>query len=84
MAAALVANLFLLKSRVYQAALLVQLAFYALALAGRQRLFSRGAMRRAASLSYYFVTMNAAMAVGFWRFARNAQRAAWDRTARAA
>jgi hypothetical protein len=26
--------------------------------------------------------MNAALAVGFWRFARGTQRAAWERTAR--
>ena len=31
-------------------------------------------------MAYYFVTMNLAIAVGFWRFLRNSQRAAWDRT----
>jgi cellulose synthase/poly-beta-1,6-N-acetylglucosamine synthase-like glycosyltransferase len=83
MAVALVANLFLLEARLYQATLVLQLGFYALALAGRQHVFGKGALERAASVAYYFVTMNAALAVGFWRFARNAQRAAWDRTARA-
>ena len=28
------------------------------------------------------MTMNLAIVVGFWRFLRNTQRAAWDRTAR--
>ena len=35
------------------------------------------------SVAYYFVTMNLAIAVGFWRFLRNSQSAAWERTARA-
>lgn len=58
-----------------------QLAFYALALAGR-RGRARGPLRRPASLAWYFVSMNAALAVGFWRFVRGSQRAAWDRTQR--
>ncbi len=82
MALALVANLFLLQRPLFQATLAAQLAFYALALAGRGGWF-RGALRRVASVAYYFVSMNAAIAVGFWRFLRNTQRAAWDRTARA-
>ncbi len=60
--------------------LLGQLAFYALALAGRAR--ARGPARRLASAAWYFVAMNAALAVGFWRFVRGTQRAAWERTER--
>ena len=40
-------------------------------------------VRRVAGVAYYFVTMNLAIAVGFWRFLRNSQAAAWERTARA-
>jgi cellulose synthase/poly-beta-1,6-N-acetylglucosamine synthase-like glycosyltransferase len=59
-----------------------QLAFYALALAGKLRL--RGPLRRPASLAHYFVSMNAALAAGFWRFLRGSQGAAWNRTRRPA
>jgi cellulose synthase/poly-beta-1,6-N-acetylglucosamine synthase-like glycosyltransferase len=58
--------------------LAAQVAFYTLAAAGEQ---GAGAPGRTAR---YFVTMNAALAVGWWRFARGTQRAAWRRTARAA
>ena len=43
----------------------------------------RRLVRRGAGVAYYFVTMNLAIAVGFWRFLRNSQGAAWERTARA-
>jgi hypothetical protein len=62
--------------------LALQLAFYALALAGR--IGARGPLARAASTAYYFVSMNVALAVGLWRFVRGTQRAAWDRTDRGA
>jgi cellulose synthase/poly-beta-1,6-N-acetylglucosamine synthase-like glycosyltransferase len=65
---------------VYRALLLAQLAFYALALLGG--LGAAGRLRRVASLARYFVAMNAALAVGFWRFVRGTQSAAWNRTAR--
>jgi cellulose synthase/poly-beta-1,6-N-acetylglucosamine synthase-like glycosyltransferase len=64
----------------YRALLAAQLAFYALALLGRLR--GAGPLQRVASIAHYFVAMNAALAVGFWRFVRGAQPAAWDRTAR--
>jgi cellulose synthase/poly-beta-1,6-N-acetylglucosamine synthase-like glycosyltransferase len=57
-----------------------QLAFYGLALAAR--LGGAGRLRRPASAALYFVTMNAALAVGLWRFVRGTQRAAWRRTER--
>jgi cellulose synthase/poly-beta-1,6-N-acetylglucosamine synthase-like glycosyltransferase len=65
----------------YRALLLVHLAFYGLAAAGWMG--SAGRARRAASVAHYFVAMNAALAVGFWRFARGTQAATWQRTARA-
>ena len=43
-----------------------------------------GKLRRFASLARYFVAMNAALAVGFWRFVRGTQRATWERTERVA
>jgi cellulose synthase/poly-beta-1,6-N-acetylglucosamine synthase-like glycosyltransferase len=64
----------------YRLLLGAQLGFYALALAGW--FGASGALRRAASFAHYFVAMNVALAVGFWRFVRGTQRAAWQRTAR--
>lgn len=82
MAVALAANLALAGRGSYRAALALQLGFYLLALAGRLGVL-RGWPRRLASAAYYFVAMNLAIAVGFWRFARSSQGAAWERTARA-
>lgn len=65
----------------YRALLLAQLGFYGLAVAGR--VGAAGRARKAASIAHYFVAMNAALAVGFWRFARGTQAATWQRTARA-
>jgi cellulose synthase/poly-beta-1,6-N-acetylglucosamine synthase-like glycosyltransferase len=62
--------------------LALQLTFYALALAGRMG--ARGSFGRVASIAYYFVSMNAALAVGLWRFVRGTQGAAWNRTDRGA
>jgi acyl dehydratase len=66
----------------YRGLLAAQLGFYALALVGRAG--GAGALRRAAAIVHYFVAMNAALAVGFWRFVRGTQPAAWQRTARVA
>jgi cellulose synthase/poly-beta-1,6-N-acetylglucosamine synthase-like glycosyltransferase len=82
MALAFVANCFLVRSAGYRVALAAQLLFYGLAAAGRAEWFD-GALRRAASVAYYFVKMNAAIVVGFWRFLRGSQAPAWERTARA-
>ncbi|MCE9671388.1 glycosyltransferase family 2 protein [Myxococcus stipitatus] len=83
MGLALVSNVFLLDSVFYRFTLLGQALFYALAYLGKVGALKRGTAKRAASVAYYFVTMNLAIVVGFWRFLRNSQRAAWDRTARA-
>ncbi|BDG07701.1 glycosyltransferase family 2 protein [Anaeromyxobacter paludicola] len=64
----------------YQALLAAQVAFYLLALGGR--LGAGGPARRLMSSAHYFVAMNAALAVGLWRFLRGTQAAAWARTAR--
>jgi cellulose synthase/poly-beta-1,6-N-acetylglucosamine synthase-like glycosyltransferase len=82
MAVALLANVFLLDSVFYRLTLFSQAMFYALAYLGKAGVL-KGTGRRVASMAYYFVTMNLAIVVGFWRFLRNAQKAAWDRTARA-
>jgi cellulose synthase/poly-beta-1,6-N-acetylglucosamine synthase-like glycosyltransferase len=83
MGVALLANLFLLDSMFYRVTLFGQAMFYALAYLGKVGALKRGTAKRVASVAYYFVTMNMAIVVGFWRFLRNSQRAAWDRTARA-
>ena len=83
MGLALLANLFLLESVLYRFTLAGQVFFYTLAFLGKHGVL-KGSARRFASVAYYFVTMNMAIAVGFWRFLRNTQRAAWDRTARPA
>jgi cellulose synthase/poly-beta-1,6-N-acetylglucosamine synthase-like glycosyltransferase len=83
MGVALLANVFLLDSMFYRFTLFGQALFYALAYLGKTGVLKRGTAKRAASVAYYFVTMNLAIVVGFWRFLRNSQRAAWDRTARA-
>jgi cellulose synthase/poly-beta-1,6-N-acetylglucosamine synthase-like glycosyltransferase len=59
-----------------RALLLAQVAFYGIAAAGGR---GAGAVGRTAR---HFVAMNAALAVGFWRFLRGTQAAAWRRTAR--
>lgn len=68
----------------YRALFLAQAAFYGLAVAGGRGNAALGPLRRAASLAHYFVAMNAALAVGLWRFARGTQRATWRRTERPA
>ncbi|HME91415.1 MAG TPA: glycosyltransferase family 2 protein [Myxococcaceae bacterium] len=83
MVLALAANLFLLRGGLYRATLAAQLLFYGMAAAGRAQIF-RGALRRASSVAYYFVALNIAIIVGFWRFLRGQQQAAWERTPRVA
>jgi cellulose synthase/poly-beta-1,6-N-acetylglucosamine synthase-like glycosyltransferase len=81
MAVAFLANLALLGHPLYRATMAAQLAFYLLASLGRTGL-GPVALRRLAGLAFYFVAMNLALVVGFWRFVRHAQAAAWERTAR--
>jgi len=64
---------------IFEALFLLQLAFYLLAALGER---APRIIRRPALLARHFVLMHAALAVGFWRFIRGSQRAAWDRTLR--
>lgn len=82
MGLAVLSNLFLLNRTWAWLTLGLQFLFYGLALAGAQGLLRRSPLRRTASLAYYFTSMNYALAVGFVRFLRNSQAAAWNRTAR--
>lgn len=82
MVIALAANLLLIPHHWGYAALFIsQVAFYGLAIAG---LYSpgQGVSSKLLKLSSLFVSMNAALAVGFYRWAGNRQSGAWKRTAR--
>lgn len=81
MLAALGANLVLVARPPYAALLAGQVLFYGLALAG-SRLPGNRLAGRVARLCSMFVGMNAALAVGFWRWASKSQSGAWKRTAR--
>jgi cellulose synthase/poly-beta-1,6-N-acetylglucosamine synthase-like glycosyltransferase len=65
----------------YRALLGLQLAFYAVALVGG-RAAAGARTPPLAAAAHHFVAMNAALAVGAWRFVRGSQRAAWERTER--
>lgn len=79
---ALLANIPLaLQSPFYVALLAAQGAFYSLALLGRLS-GGRGLPARLARVTSLFVGMNAALAVGFWKWATNRQSGAWQRTVR--
>jgi len=82
MLVALAANLALLDRPFYRFTMAAQVGFYALALLGSVSV-GPSLLRRIAGVAYYFVTMNLAIVVGFWRFLRSSQAAAWERTARA-
>jgi cellulose synthase/poly-beta-1,6-N-acetylglucosamine synthase-like glycosyltransferase len=79
---ALLANVALLDEPFYRFTMAAQVGFYGLAVLGSVAV-GPALVRRAAGIAYYFVAMNLAIAVGFWRFLRNSQAAAWERTARA-
>ena len=82
--AALAANaaLAVVGGPLYLGLLAGQVLFYALALLG-SRLPAGSKVCKAVRLTTMFVSMNAALLVGFVRWARGSQRAAWERTARA-
>lgn len=76
MVAAFAANLWLLPQPLFVATLVMQVLFYSLAAAGmvvRHRVFS---------VPHYFVSINLALLLGFFRFLTRSQQAAWKRTAR--
>ncbi|HRI60830.1 MAG TPA: glycosyltransferase family 2 protein [Saprospiraceae bacterium] len=69
-------------SRFYQAVLLVQILFYAAALAG-YLLEKRKMKVKAFFVPYYFCVMNYSMYAGFWRLVRGRQSVLWERAKRA-
>jgi cellulose synthase/poly-beta-1,6-N-acetylglucosamine synthase-like glycosyltransferase len=75
------ANLVLVNSGIYGVTLLVGILLGTVALLG-QYLSLGSSAGRALRLTTMFATMNAALLVGFFRWASGRQRAAWDRTAR--
>ena len=78
MLGALVANIFLLPKPIFLVIMILQLLFYALALAGvvvRRKLMLF-------SVPHYFVVINLALLLGFFRYLTGTQSAAWKRTAR--
>jgi len=81
---ALVANVMLWRAgAVYRVMLAGQVAFYLVSvLAGFVP--GRGPVGKALRLASMFTSMNAALLVGFWRWARGSQKAAWERTVRIA
>ena len=76
-----VANVMLVNVGFYGLSLLLVLVLFAAALAG-QMLPARSAVGKVMRLATMFGTMNAALLVGFYRWATGSQRAAWDRTVR--
>jgi cellulose synthase/poly-beta-1,6-N-acetylglucosamine synthase-like glycosyltransferase len=79
--AVLVSNLLLCGRPFFRAALLVQAGFYATALL-MAYVPSRSRWLRPLRLVTMFTGMNVALLVGFWRWLRGSQKAAWRRTVR--
>ena len=79
MVAALISNIALLPCPLFMVLLALQLAFYILAIVGALR---RGRKIVLFSAPHYFVTINLALLLGFFRFIMGTQQAAWKRTAR--
>ena len=76
------ANLFLVRQGgLFIYAPLVQIALYSIALLGHF-LSHRSIVGRVMRLATMFTAMNAALLVGFFRWATARQQAAWERTAR--
>jgi cellulose synthase/poly-beta-1,6-N-acetylglucosamine synthase-like glycosyltransferase len=80
---ALAGNLLLLDHEFGRALLLAQAGFYALAVAGAW-LPTRPKPLRFVRLATMFLTMNAALFVGFFRWLKGVRGGAWERTARVA
>jgi cellulose synthase/poly-beta-1,6-N-acetylglucosamine synthase-like glycosyltransferase len=81
MALALLSNLLLLAQPLYRWLLAAQVAFYLAAILGN---FVPGnhLAARLLRLTTLFLSMNLALAVGFWRWIAGRQRGTWQRTAR--
>lgn len=64
------------------ALLIGQTAFYAAAWAGWKRPSISGPMRKLAGTAHHFTAMNIALLIGFFRWLKGSQTAAWNRTQR--
>ena len=74
-------NLFLLKEKLYLMVYAAQCFFYMSAIIGQ--LFNKfGINLKGFSLCYYFVSMNVALFLGFFRYIKGTQSVAWLRTER--
>jgi cellulose synthase/poly-beta-1,6-N-acetylglucosamine synthase-like glycosyltransferase len=80
MIGALVTNLALIDTPLYQLTMALQLVGYGMSLAGLAT--GTHSSFRSLRLATMFTTMNAALLVGFWRWASGGQRGVWQRTAR--
>jgi cellulose synthase/poly-beta-1,6-N-acetylglucosamine synthase-like glycosyltransferase len=78
---ALAASALLLAEPIYRVLLALQVAFYAMAGLGAF-IPGNGVVQRSLRLATLFASMNAALAVGFWRWLIAAQGSTWQRTAR--
>lgn len=78
---ALGASVTLSREPLYLAALMAQLGFYGLALAGYLRI-GRGAVSAATYVPFYFTTMNLAALMGLLRFLRRRQTVQWRKAQR--
>jgi cellulose synthase/poly-beta-1,6-N-acetylglucosamine synthase-like glycosyltransferase len=78
---ALAANMLLLHRPEYQVLFAMQAGFYALAAVGAL-VPGNSAAIRGLRLTTLFTSMNAALAVGFWRWLAGWQQGTWQRTAR--
>jgi len=81
MIGALVANAFLVNDPTFLALFVAQVGFYVVSLAAG-RLPAKPRILRYPRLATMFTMMNAALLVGFFRWIRGEQSAAWKRTAR--
>jgi hypothetical protein len=69
-------------STFYRGLLLVQVFFYGAAIVGA-RTGSRKGIAKLFRLAYYFVFMNVSVVLGFFRYLRGNQPAAWEKARRA-
>ncbi len=76
-----VLNILLLDKEIYQLLFLGQLLFYSFALGG-YGIAKKNKHSKIFSLCYYFVSMNYALFLGFFRFLKGTQKVTWLRTER--
>jgi hypothetical protein len=79
MIAALLSNIALADQMFFAVTVFLQILFYSLAIWGAR---TPGKKSVVFSAPYYFVTINLALLLGFFRFITGTQQAAWKRTAR--